>query len=350
MKYIVNQIADLQASGQNETLLTVLINTITRHGSAADAQQLLPLFLQTKDARLLLPIQAHGNMQMADEIFAHAIQDGALKEDFPHETLIALGYLQHAPTERVLIEYYKNLFENKGDWDQHVAVCLALLNFPCRGYEAIIKQQIEKCLQDWLFPEMIPALAVKTGDNTLAEKLYHHGSTKASSDASAGLILGIALFGCEKRELFKNIILNPDWEAASTGTGNIRYTMMGMSFLNITFAELFADIKAIAPTEKERMHQHLFLLSDLLQRKNDQPPLYGVRAIPPHPEPAAQIYETLFAPPDGSSVFEVANQYIPDDWLKEELTEEWNRLEELYRQKMMHEIEMEFLKAKSNVF
>ena len=345
MTDIVKQIATLKASGQNENLLTALIDTITRHGSTADAEAFLSLFIQSKEAQLLKPLQAHGNAQIAQTLFNHSIENGKLKEDFPPQTLLALGYLQHAQTETVLLAYYKGLFNKQLDWDLHVAICLALLNYDCTGYEKVIQEEIEKCLSASLFPEMIPSLAVKTGDDTMLEKLYHHGCTKASSDASAGLLLGIAMFGQKGKELFKKAIYNPNWEAGSTATGNRTYTMMGLAYLQISLAEMFEDMKQLHKDGGNGLPQHLFLLESMLEAKLAGGGMFLVRCIPPHAETYAAVYEALFAPADGNSIFTYIEQVQVTVW-KDLLVQSFERLQELYALQMAHQTELEFLKGK----
>lgn len=340
------RIAGLMAE-ENEPLLEVCINLVTKYGTADDAAYLLPLFLQTKNVQLLKPLQACGNKFTADQLYQQAIENEQLKAGFPPETLLALGYLQHPETEKVLLAYYKTIFDQKLDWQMHEAVCLALLNYPCKGYEALIRQEIEKCLHQWLFAEMIPVLACKTGDVSLAEKLFHHGCTKASSDSNAGLLLGIALFGTGKKDLFKKAIYNHDWEAGATATGNRKYTMMGLSFLQISMAEMFADIRALAQENNAPLPQHLFLLESMQEAKLEKRGQYLVRCIPPHAESFTAVYGALFAPADGITIYTLIEQVGVMVW-KELLLQSFNRLQELYALHMAHEAELHYLQKEKD--
>lgn len=307
------KIAGLMATA-NENELQANINLVTKYGKTEDAEYLLSLFLHTKDVQLLKPLQVCGNSIIAEGLFQHAIENRQLKENFPPELLMALGYLHHAETEGVLMDYYKLIFDKKLDWHLHVTVCLALLNYSCKGYESLIQQEIEKCLNEWLFAELIPVLGCKTGNVLLAEKMYHHGCTKASSDSNAGLLLGIALFGHGQKELFKKAMYNPDWEAGSTATGNRKYTMMGISFLQISLAEIFADIKQLHDEGGEQLPQHLFLLESMLEAKLEGSGTYLVGSIPLHKEAYAAVYEALFTPPDGINIFTLIDQVAIPVW------------------------------------
>lgn len=345
MMHATTKIAQLVTTGQH-SLLPLYTDLVTKYGTVEDADYLLPLFVQTKEVQLLKPLQACGNYATADTLFQQAVEKGTLKAGFPPQTFKALGYLQHAATEDVLLEYYKGLFTSKGDWDLHVAVCLALLNYSCAGYETIIQHEIEKCLEEWLFPELIPVLACKTGDETLLKKMYEHGSTKASSDASAGLLLGMALYGPNGKELFKKAIWNEAWEAGSASTGNRQYAMMGMGYLQLSFAELLADATVLVKDGNGRLTYPFFLLESLLEANLAKPVVYDVRSIPPPPETFAQVYQTIFEPEDGNSIFQLVRTHVQDERIKQNLESYFEQLQTLYKLKATHELEIECLQGK----
>ena len=183
------------------------LEVVSKHGCIEDSRLLYSLFLDNKNPELLGPVWLHGDAALADDLFKKAVQNGDLHPDFPPEIFYALSYLEHPETEHILFNYYKQLFDGDMGWDLHTIVCLSLLNYTCAAYKTVIETEIEKCFAVHLFPEFIPVLACKTGNTALADSLYEHGCTKASSDASAGLILGTALYGQKYRERFKSIFL-----------------------------------------------------------------------------------------------------------------------------------------------
>lgn len=94
-----------------------------------------------------------------------------------------------------------------------------------------------------LFNEFVPALSFKTKREELIEELYQWGSETASVDCNAGILLGIALYGEKTRRLFKKILWDRCWEAFSSSTGTGYWAFVGMQHLQISFAELYKEIK-----------------------------------------------------------------------------------------------------------
>jgi hypothetical protein len=317
-----------------------LIKVINRHGTLADSQELYKHFLKDKDPMLLEPIMFHGDKKIADDLYIKAIRRGELQSDFPVETFFALSYLEHQETEHTLFNYYRQLFDGNIGWDLHRTVCLSLLNYSCRDYKEIIEKEIEKCFAVHLFPEFIPALACKTDNISLVDRLFEHGCTKASSDASAGLILGLALFGEKYKNTFKSIIWNPEWEAASSATGNRHYTIMGMRYLGISLQELFQDLQLIVKEDYKSSVTSIYTFCDLLGANLQVPDLYPVKFINNQREQFSKIYQEIFASTPNSIIrlLEECNglQGVQLDHLQQELY----TLKELYDLNAQHELEL----------
>jgi hypothetical protein len=320
------------------------IEVINRHGTLIDSEKLCQLFLETKDPALLRPIMLHGSTAIANDLFTKAIVNGKLHPDFPPETFFTLSYLGHAETEHLLFGIYKQIFDGKVDWDLHRIVCLSLLNYSCSTYKNLIENEIEKCLTVHLFPEFIPVLACKTGDAALAERMYEHGNTKASSDASAGLILGIALFGEKYKSIFKSIIWNPVWEAGSTATGNGHYTLMGMRSLNISLLELYQELQNIIAANEDKTLANFHEFVGLLRINLIAPEQYHLKSIKKQQESFTTLYHELFKwknPNFDDSIIGLLSKYANQnkknlDYLLDELY----TLKENYNLKAEHEIEL----------
>jgi hypothetical protein len=280
---------------------TTLLKTIKQHGEKDDILLLYDKFLSNRNPAYLEPIMLLGDTSISDDLFAKAVSNGELRPDYPVETFYALSYLGHSETEHLLFSYYKQLFDSALDWDLHKAVCLSLLNYSCKGYETAIKEEIEKCLATHLFPEFIPVLAYKTGCHNLRNRLYEHGCSKASSDASAGLILGLALYGEDFKQTFQSIIWDPTWEACSSSTGNRNYTLMGMSHLGITLQALLFELQAKLATGNLEITSLFMDYISLLEAYLHAPVSYPSKAIKRQHEPITDIYNAVFGPKDNTT-------------------------------------------------
>lgn len=329
-------------SGERIEYCNPLIDVVSQFGSREDSEALLDIFIQTQHHELLEPVSRYGDSEIARKLFEASISEGKLKEDYPSETLLALSYLGHPELESILMGYFASIHEVDMDWDFHRAVCLGLLNYPCTGYEDLILRQIEQCLDKSLFPEFIPALAIKTNDPDIAGRIYHHGNTLASSDANAGIVLGLALYGDKHTDLFRSIIWNERWEAGETGTGTAWYTTMGMSYLKITIKELYQDILADveAGIDERVIKDKLWVMHGLLHMKLSGwgSPMYWIRCIEPLGESFTSIYRELFKwrnPDRDDSIVGISKACDPLELLESM----FNELKPVFELKMEHEIE-----------
>ena len=100
-----------------------------------------------------------------------------------------------------------------------------------------------------------------------------------------GIILGFSLCGEEGKEYFKKVLFDRNWETNSTGTGTIHYTYQGLKNLDISFNELFYEIKTI--TDKAKLDYCLAVFFALLKKRIDDIEINKK-------EPFTTIYTMLF--------------------------------------------------------
>lgn len=268
-----------------------IVDVVVRHGSGADAEALLPMFLDDPAGRAdLLPVLArHGDPGLAARLAAATVGPGGLRAGMPAEVLYALGCLGHQPAERLLWEYVE------GPWDEAQQACLGLLHLPCTDLRAAIAAALERHLGADFFPEFLPVLAVKTGDPGWLDRLVEWGAGPASTDCNGGLVLGIALYGAAGRGHFTDLLWNPWWEAQGGGTGTDRWAYAGTRVLGIDMAELYADLTArlCAATDTRTKRHCLATFTALLRLWVDRPWL-GLRMAPDPPESGEELHELLF--------------------------------------------------------
>ncbi len=173
-------------------LKNIYARSIAQYGSAEDVEVLLPAFLEAVEQReeLIEPLMVHGDISTAKTLFTACFKKEQLRSGVPEDILHCLGYLGYLPAQAVLFEYAKS-----GDYFLSKAACMGLLNLPCDGLERKIEREIKKCYGKHLFPEFIPALAIKTKNESFLPELFQLGQTTTSTDCNSGIILGIALYG-----------------------------------------------------------------------------------------------------------------------------------------------------------
>lgn len=319
----------LQQSSQARqyTVLQAMVHTIVQCGSAADADALLPVFLQQPadlDHVALLPVlRRFGDKQTAEKVAEACTENNRLKEIVDEGVLQLLGALQHEPS-RPLLMYYA--FEKQPyDYYQNKYAVLGLLHMNCEGLQETIKASIENCYGQNLFPEFVPALVCKLNaedKKEVLEKLFELGATTASTDCNAGIILGFSLCGSDGESYFSKALFDPAWELHSTSTGSLYFTYQSLQNLSISFQQLFEKVKAIE--ESDNRDYALNVLLALLEVKINEPLELKTEA-----ESIAVIYTLLFDS-------EVKNLAALTQ--KQTLIENIDRIEKLLELKMREEM------------
>jgi hypothetical protein len=326
--------------------LPVLIDFVNRFGTVADANALYELFQVTKDSELLDPIMFHGDADIADDLFKHAISNGELDTSYPSETLLALAYLQHPEMEAILIRYYQDLFAENTDWDLHIHVCLGLLNYNCKGYEEQLRTMINRCLETHLFPDLIPIIAYKLGNQELNERLIKHALEEASTSCISGILLSTALAGKSYREVFKSMILNKDLEATYSGIGNTYFTFQGMHAQQISIRELYEDFLMALKAQDHSVEDRLNVLYDLMEVKLGEPVQYAMRGFEKLDESIESLNRLFFVWKDNPNKDETIIGLISDYAKKnpefenkaDKHKQQWYNLQDHYRLKLENQV------------
>ncbi|SFI84102.1 hypothetical protein [Thermoflavimicrobium dichotomicum] len=315
------------------------VRFIERYGSVADVEPLFDLYLEDPtDLRrqyLLEPIRIHGDDTMAEKMFQACFEDGQLKEEMYGGIFHCLGYLGYEPVKPILYQLLE-----QGGHALGLDECLGLLHFSCEGYEEKIAQEIRNCLGKNLFPEFVPSLLCKVPDPALIDEVYESGGYWASTDCNGGMVLGIALCGEKERNRFKSILWDERWEAESSSTGTRTWAFVGMQHQQITFRELFEDIKEAQKqgcSQRELKHR-LYVLLSMLEMKifYDYRPLKFGKS----PDESYQdIYLSLFdwsTPHKDDSIIGWISDYIEDrDYIQREFYQLRDHLELKLEQEVM---------------
>lgn len=271
---------------QKRELKNAYIRAIIRHGSMEDVKALLPVFLEVPQQceELIQLLMSHGDILTAQALVENCFQGEQLRDRVPEGVLHCLGYLGYTPAQQILFEYVKS-----GDYYLSQAACMGLLHLPCEGLEREIEAQIKQCYGQSLFPEFIPALAIKTKNDFLLEEIFHLGQTTASTDCNGGIILGVALYGKKGFDLFKKIIWSPNWEAFCGATGSRFYLYIGMQYLGISLLDIYLELK-----KRQKQQEHgLYVIEALLKLRIIRPPM-ALRFVSEVDESYSQIYTALF--------------------------------------------------------
>jgi hypothetical protein len=278
---------------QKWQLKNAYIRSIRHYGSQEDVEALLPAFLEEAKQRdeLIEPLMIHGDVSTAQALVENCFQGEQLRDGVPEDILHCLGYLGYTPVQQILWEYAQS-----GDYWLSKAACMGLLNLPCVGLEREIEEQIKKCYGKKLFPEFIPALAIKTNNDSLLEEIFQLGQTTASTDCNGGIILGVALYNKKGFDLFKEIIWNPRWEAYGGGTGSDFCLYIGTQYLKIRCVELYLEMKTRQKddTAAEFQQWHDFLVIETLLAYQIYSPHTGLHFISEVDESYSQLYTDLF--------------------------------------------------------
>jgi hypothetical protein len=314
---------------------SMVVDVVLRHGSGADAQALLAVFLEDPEARRrLVPVFArHGDLSTAERLLTACVRAGRLREGMPPEVLHAIGFLGYEPAERMLWGHVD------GPYDEAMNACLGLLHLPCRDVRTEIADALRRHVGATLFPEFLPVLTTKTGDPSWPATLVEWGERAASTDCNGGLILGIALHG--DRAEFVRLLWNPSWEAHSGSTGSDRWAYAGARVLGLRMAELYTDLVARLTSDistNDKSHC-LATFAALLGYWAGRPWL-GLRRAPDPTETCDALCDLLFEP---ATLIGLACDVLdPDDHVLARLHELENEL----RVRAGHELELRTLQSR----
>ncbi|AKG22335.1 hypothetical protein [Calothrix sp. 336/3] len=318
------------------------IAAIEKFGCQVDADALLPVFLENPLERreLISPLMGWGNLQTGKVIYQQCFQGELLKPEMPEEILHCLGYLGNESITNCLFQYVQadNYYLSR-------AACLGLLNLSCAGLEDDIARAITTCYGKHLFPEFLPALAIKTGKLELLEQLYHLGETTASCDCNAGLILGVALYGEQGLKYFHDIIWNPRWETHGGGTGSDYWTYIAMQCLGMKLSDLYQDLKN--KVENSPNLEHEFLVFIALLSWQIRSPQEKIKFLQPNRESHIELYQILFdwsTPHHDDSIIGIAHQVFAE--VDHPIIKELYILQAQLNLAMQYEIEIETITHK----
>ncbi|MEV4512105.1 hypothetical protein AB0K00_24440 [Dactylosporangium sp. NPDC049525] len=284
--------------GEHDVWVRAAVRAIRRSGDADDASALLPVFLRDPAAgNALLPVLAcHGDPSTAEALLS-------VHERNP-EVLHAVGYLGHEAAALILWDQVL-----RGDWDAQCAAVLGLVHLRCDGID--VGAELRRHEGHGLFPELLPALAVKTGDPTWAERLLDWGTNHASTDCNGGLLLGLALLGDAGREAFDLALWSPTWETWSGSTGTVRWALRGALAAGLSVTDLRGrfDAHVAAATDPHDRTNAVLVLTGVLDCWLDDQ-WTGLRAAAPPPETKERAYRLLFEGDD--ALDEVAERLVRD--------------------------------------
>lgn len=263
----------LESSKRAMPVIRAMVGAILKCGSKADADALLVQYLKNPfdfDHSYLLPVfKKWGDRAVAEQLFSIVIGDNGFNENADPELLEVLGALQYAPVKPILAD---GIFTEKtGDYYMLKYAALGLLHFDCSDLRKEIKKEIEDCYGKNLFPEFVPALVCKLTDRTpVLEQLYELGSTTASTDCNAGIILGFSLCREEGRRWFMKVLFDTAWETGSSATGTVHYVYEGLKNLGISLKTVYEHMIS-AP---DSVNESLDVFFALLRKRINDPDLH----------------------------------------------------------------------------
>ncbi|MEV0052812.1 hypothetical protein AB0H34_20190 [Saccharopolyspora shandongensis] len=309
---------------------------IRRRGSRADAEALCPLVLADPDrTQSLLPVLAeHGDAAIAEQLLS-ACRTPALVEDcHALDTLLhVVGYLGYEPAEDLLWQQANEGFPG---------ACLGLLHLPCHGLADEIHAEIDRHHGSAIFPEFLPALAVKAGDSELLHRLVDWGRV-ASTDCNGGLVLGISLFGDQGRSEFVRLLWDPAWEIDGSGTGTIRYAYAATRITGLSLTELYESVHQKANDAPEDAKHAMRVLVALLGMWASRY-WVGLRMATAD-EDAQQLYQAFFewsTPHHDDSLSGLAYRlFSPDNRIHDQI----HTLETRVADRLTHQVETSLLAA-----
>ncbi len=269
-----------------------LARAIALDGTAADVPALLDAFLADPGRRevLLAPLVLLGGPAEMRRIQAAAVVDGRLREGMPADVLWGFGWHGLEETENLLFHHAREADGRLGS-SEGASAALGLLHLPCRGLEGAIREAILACAGRNLFPEFLPALAGKTGDPGLVDRVIAMGRESASQDCMGGILLAAALAGDPDRYL--EVLWDPAFAAGETSTGSVTWAMLGLDLLGLPLGRMFDGLKRrLVRRAGEPVHD-ITLVASLLERRLTDP-LPVLRFAPPRTEGFADLHAAFF--------------------------------------------------------
>ncbi|GLX66825.1 hypothetical protein [Paenibacillus glycanilyticus] len=326
----------------DSSIVRSYLAVIANYGGLEDARGLLQVFMEEpadyNRTLLLEPIMKHGDLELAEDLYEFAIEQHKLKEDMPSEILHVLGYLGYTGCTETLVSLLTS-----EDWHLSKDAALGLLHLPCHGYEQQIRTIIDNSIGKSLFDEFVPALSYKVANNEMVPKLFEWGNSIVSTDCNAGIILGIALYGPDYKDVIKDILWSENWEAHDTSTGTRNWSYAAMQHVQLTFRELIEDLKSAQIPKRDLFHR-LSVLSEMLECKltlQHQP----LRFAATNDESIFDIYRELFEWSNSDhddSIIGLIARNLQDEF---DLLNKYNHLRDKLEMKMEHLIEVNYLKG-----
>ncbi|MEH6665633.1 MAG: hypothetical protein V7678_12330 [Brevundimonas sp.] len=316
-----------------------LLDVIAVLGAPADAEALLPVFMDAPDDRhdLVDLLVRLGDSPMAERLHAAFVADDALKPGAPHDLLWAFGWAGMAQTRPMLFRYAV-----EGDWHESTAAVLGLLHLPLDGLEDDIRQAAAAGLGKSLFREYLPALVGRIGDAELMHRLIADARQHASTDCLAGILLGAALLGPPGRAVFEDMV----WDLSlESGLMQARAAAMGMDLLGITVSDLTGWLRTrIAEAPETVEHWHFSTLREIVLCHLSSPPSSSpLRFMPPRRERLIDVWRAVAGEDilgeDGLAA--IADRMVGAEaaWIRDEFTSLEQRIVmQVHREAMLAEL------------
>lgn len=331
----------LTTSGSDYAVAAAAALTVERFGSRADADALLPVFLEQPVGRsLAIPALARlGDAALARRLFDACCDEHGLREAVDPQLLYCFGYHQ-LMAARPIVWGYARLdpalrYRARSIPGENRPAVMAMLHMPCDDMRAEIEAAIRLfCNTDVLFPEYLPALAAKTGSRDLLAVIHERGGL-GEIDFIGGFALGVALYGAAGRDRFRDLIWAPEWKAV--GDTDI---FDGMCALGMSVADVFDDFRS-RETALASPWRGVDLVATLLRYRIDE--WHGpFRFVRYPPDDLLTLRTRLFLGRDGGrgddTLQAAAARHFGVDSLQSA------RVEEL-EQRLMQRYEMELLAA-----
>lgn len=296
------------------TIMASLIEVILQRGEREDAEILLDCFLEQPNdfsrKKLLLVIQKFGSYEHAHVLFERCIKNRDDSKEINEKLYHLFGYLKYEPARSFLLD---QALDERSSHSHSQSAVMGLLHMNCSDVQEKIREAIDNCCDKNVFKEFVPALIYHLDEKKEAlDKLYVSGSTIASTDCNAGIILAFALSPQDGRQYLKRVLWDEHWECDGGGTGTDYYTYIGLQHLGIRFSSLYREVcRSQAHEQKYRLR----VFHALLSWKIKSSVLFPIAFSKPPQETLESIYEMLFAwktPNKADDIFSI----IKDDTLK----------------------------------
>jgi len=338
---------DNEPQGMSRRWESMVVAVLLRHGSRSDAEVLLPAFLDDPESRAhLVPVLAkHGDISTAEHLLDACVIGDRLRAGVPSSVLHAVGYLGYEPAERTLWNHIEPPYGGEHGDD----ACLGLLHLSCRGLRTEIGAALCQHLGANLFPELLPALATRTGDRSWLGKLVNWGEDGASTDCNGGLILGIALHADGGHAEFIRLLWNPSWEAYGGGTGSDYWAYAGARVLGLSMSQLYSDLRTRVMSGSDvDLHRHCLRAFTALLRYWVGQPWLGLRMTPDPAETYDARIDLLFewsTPDEDDSLIGLAGRVLAR---ADPILDDLHQLKQQLRIRSQHTMELRVVTAEPN--